>query len=304
KPEIIATDLHPDYLATRYGVQRATTERLPLIQIQHHHAHLAACLADNGWTSTDPVIGLSLDGTGLGTDGAIWGGEVLVGGYRDYERRYHLKYAPLPGGDLSVRKPARMALAHLWAAGLEWAPELPPMQVLCYEERTALRGQIERGLNSLPTSSMGRLFDAAAALMGVAQIATYEGQAAIQMEALADPDEVKSYPFDIHGDELDPTPMWEGLLSDWHSGVEQHILAARFHNSVTAVLVECCQKLRAEIGIKTVAFSGGVWQNRYLLERTYRQLREAGFEVLLHRQVPTNDGGLALGQALVAAVNI
>lgn len=304
KPEIIATDLHPDYLATRYGVQRATTERLSLIQIQHHHAHLAACLADNGWTSTDPVIGLSLDGTGLGTDGAIWGGEVLVGGYRGYERRYHLKYAPLPGGDLSVRKPARMALAHLWAAGLEWAPELPPMQALCYEEQTALRGQIERGLNSLPTSSMGRLFDAAAALMGVAQIATYEGQAAIQMEALADPDEVKSYPFDTHGDELDPTPMWEGLLSDWHSGIEQHILAARFHNSVTTVLVECCQKLRTEIGIKTVAFSGGVWQNRYLLERTYRQLREAGFEVLLHRQVPTNDGGLALGQALVAAVNI
>jgi len=173
KPEIIATDLHPDYLATRYGVQRATAERLPLIQIQHHHAHLAACLADNGWTSTDPVIGLSMDGTGLGTDGAIWGGEVLVGGYRGYERRYHLKYAPLPGGDLSVRKPARMALAHLWAAGLEWAPELPPMQALCYEERTALRGQIERGLNSLPTSSMGRLFDAAAALMGVAQVATY-----------------------------------------------------------------------------------------------------------------------------------
>ncbi|HQN45344.1 MAG TPA: carbamoyltransferase HypF, partial [Anaerolineaceae bacterium] len=171
KPDIIATDLHPDYLATRYGVQRSTAERLPLIQIQHHHAHLAACLADNGWTSTDPVIGLSMDGTGLGTDGAIWGGEVLVGGYRGYERRYHLKYAPLPGGDLSVRKPARMALAHLWAAGLEWAPELPPMQALCYEERTALRGQMERGLNSLPTSSMGRLFDAAAALMGVAQIA-------------------------------------------------------------------------------------------------------------------------------------
>ncbi|HNT54414.1 MAG TPA: carbamoyltransferase HypF [Anaerolineaceae bacterium] len=302
KPERIVCDLHPDYLATRYAVERARTEQLPLIQVQHHHAHLAACLADNGWApEAGAVIGLSLDGTGLGPDGAIWGGEILVGGYQGYERRRHLKYVPLPGGDLSVRKPARMALAHLWAAGIEWEPALPPLQAICAEERTALRSQLERGLNSRPTSSMGRLFDAAAALIGVAQLATYEGQAAIQMEALADPEEQAAYPFGVEGDLLDPAPLWARLLVDWHAGITPPVLAARFHNSIAAILVDCCQVLRQETGIKTVAFSGGVWQNRYLLERTYRQLDEAGFTVLLHRQIPTNDGGLALGQAMIAA---
>lgn len=300
-PQALACDLHPDYLATRYAQERAARENLPLVQVQHHHAHLAACLADNGWTSDEPVIGLSLDGTGYGSDGAIWGGEVLLGGYQGYQRLFHLKYAPLPGGDLAVRRPARMALAHLWAAGLEWEPDLPPAQDLCMEERTALRGQLQHHLNTPATSSMGRLFDAASAMMGIRQTATYEGQAAIEMEALADQDETAGYTLDIHGDEIDPTLLWGELIADWRAGLEQSRMAARFHNGVAAAMLEACQYARQHSGCKVVALSGGVWQNATLLARAIHLLRQAGFEVYYHRRVPANDGGLALGQALVAA---
>ncbi|GAP14938.1 hydrogenase maturation protein, carbamoyltransferase HypF [Longilinea arvoryzae] len=301
KPELLACDLHPNYLATRYAQERAQREGLPLVQIQHHHAHLAACLADNRWTSDEPVIGLSLDGTGYGTDGAIWGGEVLLGGYTGYQRLFHLKYAPLAGGDLSVRKPARMALAHLWAVGREWEPDLPPAEDLCMEERTALRGQLEHHLNTPNTSSMGRLFDAASALMGIRQTATYEGQAAIEMEARVDRAETKRYTFDLRADEIDPSPMWDELIADWRAGVSQPRMAARFHNGVAVVLLEACQNVRQRTGCRVVALSGGVWQNITLLGRTIDLLRQAGFEVLHHQRVPTNDGGLALGQALIAA---
>lgn len=301
KPEILACDMHPNYLATRYVQERARRENLPLVQIQHHHAHLAACLADNHWTSADPVIGLSLDGTGYGTDGAIWGGEVLLGGYESYQRIYHLKYAPLAGGDLSVRRPARMALGHLWAAGREWEPDLPPMQDLCMEERTALRGQLEHHLNTPDTSSMGRLFDAASALMGIRQTATYEGQAAIEMEALVDENETARYTFQLKNDEIDPAPLWDELIADWRAGVSQARMAARFHNGVATIMLEACQNVRQRTGCHVVALSGGVWQNCTLLTRTMQLLRQAGFEVLHHKRVPANDGGLALGQALIAA---
>jgi hydrogenase maturation protein HypF len=219
QPELIACDLHPNYLATRYAQQRAQEENLPLIMVQHHHAHLAACLADNGWTSPEPVIGLCFDGTGYGTDGAIWGSEVLLGGYEDYQRRFHLAYVPLPGGDAAVRKPARMALAHLWAAGIEWEADLAPVMELCSDERSVLKVQLEKRINAPLTSSMGRLFDAASALMGVRQTATYEGQAAVEMEALADPQEQGLYVFDRQGENIDPAPLWQALLADWRAGV-------------------------------------------------------------------------------------
>ncbi|RPJ49076.1 MAG: carbamoyltransferase HypF, partial [Chloroflexi bacterium] len=304
KPEKIACDLHPNYLATRYAQQRARQEELPLVMVQHHHAHLAACLADNGWTGEEPVIGLSFDGTGYGTDGAIWGGEVLVGGFREYNRRYHLAYVPLPGGDLAVRKPARMALAHLWNAGIEWEPDLPPTgeQGLCAEERGVLKAQLERRINAPLTSSMGRLFDAASALVGLRQKATYEGQAAIELEAAAHaaPEESGFYPFEVRGEIIDPKPLWLALLSDWRSGTVLPILAARFHNSIIRLAVELCQSIRAESGSTTVTLSGGVWQNLFLLQRSVLALEQAGFRVLVHRQVPTNDGCIALGQILVA----
>lgn len=299
-PERIACDLHPDYLATKYAIQQSRETNLPLIKIQHHHAHLASCLADNHWNSQEPVIGLSLDGTGMGTDGAIWGGEILLGSYRNFQRLFHLKYAPLAGGDISIRKPARMALAHLWASGLDWEPDLPPVQALCYEERLALRSSLEHQLNTIPTSSMGRLFDAAAALIGLRFESNYEGQAAIELEAVADLEENKSYAIEINHQEIDPAMLWNAIIRDWREGVAVPILAARFHNSIAHFLLECCNTIYRDHSIKTVALSGGVWQNQYLLEKTKSQLEQNGFRVLIHHQVPANDGGIALGQAVIA----
>lgn len=301
QPQLLSCDLHPNYLATRYAQERAQRENLPLIAVQHHHAHLAACLADNGWSSDEMVIGLSFDGTGYGTDGAIWGSEVLVGGYRAYQRRFHLAYVPLPGGDAAVRKPSRMALSHLWAAGMDWEADLPPVQQFCAEDRTVLKTQLERKINAPLTSSMGRLFDAASALVGLRQTATYEGQAAIELEAAADPGETGAYPFEIRGEEIDPAPLWAALLADWRSGTAIPTLSARFHNSVARLALELCQAARSESGCRTAALSGGVWQNHYLLERTAALLVQDGFRVLTHHQVPANDGCIALGQVLVAA---
>jgi hydrogenase maturation protein HypF len=301
QPEIIACDLHPNYLSTRYADNRAKASALPLIAVQHHHAHLAACLADNDWNSHDPVIGLSYDGTGLGTDDAVWGSEVLIGGYTNFIRRFHLDYVPLPGGDLATRKPARMALSHLWKAGIEWEADLAPVRALCEEERTVLRAQLEHSLNAPPTSSMGRLFDAASALIGIKQVSAYEGQAAIHMEAIADPVEEGRYPFEISHDTFNPAPLWELLLADWRRGVSPALIAARFHNSVAEVSVELCRRIRQETGVKTVALSGGVWQNRLLLNKTTALLAKDNLTVLTHHRVPTNDGGVALGQMMVAA---
>ncbi len=301
QPERIACDLHPGYLATRYAQERAKREGLPLINVQHHHAHLAACLADNGWDTDEPVIGLTFDGTGYGTDGAIWGGEVLIGGYASAARRFHLAYVPQPGGDSAVRKPARMALAHLMAAGLDWEADLPPVRALCEEERGLLRAQIERKINAPLTSSMGRLFDATSALIGVRQEATYEGQAAIELEALAEPTEHGWYAFHTDNERIDPAPVWQALLSDWRAGLSLPVLSARFHNSITRLAVELCRQARSESGANTVALSGGVWQNRFLLERTVPALEAEGLRVLVHRQVPANDGCIALGQVMVAA---
>jgi hydrogenase maturation protein HypF len=300
-PERLACDLHPNYLASRYAQERATHQQLPLVQVQHHHAHLAACLAENGWTSADPVIGLSFDGTGLGTDNAVWGGEFLLGGYQGYQRLYHLAYTPLPGGDLAVRKPARMALAHLWQSGLDWESDLPPVQGLCMEERTALRGQLEHHINTPNTSSMGRLFDAVAALLGVRQVASYEGQAAMELEALADPGETGCYALAVQDGIIDPQPLLEALIAAWRAATPLPILSARFHNSLANMSLEVCQAIRRSSGSAVVALSGGVWQNQFLLKRTRQALTVAGFQVLIHHLLPPNDGCIALGQALIAA---
>ena len=250
------------------------------------------------------MIGACFDGTGYGTDGGIWGSEFLVGGYKSYQRAAHLKVVPLPGGDQAVRKVARMALAHLWSAGIEWEPDIPAVEALCGEERSVLHAQLTRSLNAPPTSSMGRLFDAAAALIGVRQTATYEGQAAIEFEQMADPSEIGAYPFSIQDGVIDPAPLWHMLLRDWRAGTAQPVLAARFHNSVARLTVEVCQQLSQNSASKIVALSGGVWQNMLLLEKTQSLLEATGFTVLSHQRVPANDGCIALGQALVAGSQI
>ncbi len=299
-PQAIACDLHPDYLASRYARERAARQSLPLIEVQHHHAHLAACLADNEREGSDPVIGLCYDGTGLGTDHAIWGGEVLVGGYSGYQRFSHLAYTPQPGGDAAAHKPARMALAHLWQSGLDWEPEIPAVAFFCAEDRTTLRAQLEKKINTPLTSSMGRLFDAVSALLGVRQVANYEGQAAIELEGICDRLEAGWYEFDLRPGIIDPSPLLANLMDDWRKGILVPVLASRFHNSVVNLNLKLCQSIRENTGISTVALSGGVWQNHFLLDRTIAILEKSGFDVLWHHKVPANDGGIALGQAIIA----
>lgn len=301
RPEIVASDMHPDYLASRFAHQYAVNNHLPNILIQHHHAHLAACLADNQYDLEDPVIGLCYDGTGYGTDGAIWGGEILVGNYAHYQRKYHLGYVPLPGGDISIRIPARMALSHLWAYQIDWDNSLPCVSALCMEDKTVLDIQLSRQINTLKTSSMGRLFDAVASLIGVRHKVSYEGQAAIEMEALVDPDESGFYPLSIDDGIIDPKPLFEAIIIDLHENTPTKILSARFHNSIVELSINLCKSIRSEDKINQVALSGGVWQNKVLLENTTKKLKKEQFDVMIHLTVPTNDGGLSLGQALVAS---
>jgi len=313
RPQALAYDLHPDYLATRYARQRATRENLPAISVQHHHAHIAACLAEH--QRPGPVIGVAFDGTGYGEDGAIWGGEFLIANLRGYRRAAHLAYVPLPGGDAAVRRTYRMAWSHLRHAFQtsevpgdfgSLVPEVPALRDLNPAERRVVERQIATGLNTPPTSSMGRLFDAISALCGVCLEATYEGQAAIELEMLADPAEDGAYEWplpDAAGDgpwAIDPAPVVRAVVADVRKGVEVATIAARFHNAVAAMVAEMCQRLRTATGLNEVALSGGVWQNVMLLERTLARLEAAGFTVYTHHLVPPNDGGLALGQAAVA----
>jgi hydrogenase maturation protein HypF len=299
QPEAIAYDLHPNYLATRYGLARAETEDLPAVGVQHHHAHITACMAENGLEGDRPVIGVAFDGTGYGDDGAIWGGEFLLANYAQYRRVYHLAYVPLPGGDKAIQEPWRMALAWLKHAGLEWVEDLPPVRQEPLE-LSVLRHQLQSGLNAPPTSSMGRLFDAVSALAGVREQVNYEAQAAIEFEALVDPDEVGVYPFEISDEIIDPAPLIEAMVMDLRSGLPISKIAARFHNGLAGMVLQVCQRLRAHFGLTEVVLSGGVWQNMTLLTKAEALLCEAGFAVYLHRQVPANDGGLALGQAMIA----
>jgi hydrogenase maturation protein HypF len=305
-PRLVACDRHPDYLSTRYAETRAEAERLRLVRVQHHHAHIAACLAEAGTSPDEPVIGLAFDGTGLGDDGAIWGGEVLLADMRSARRLGHLAYVPLPGGDAAVRSPWRVALAWLQRAGEEWREDLPCVAHADERERQAVARLLSPdaatvGLVAPPTSSMGRLFDAVAALIGVRQEVRDEAQAAIELEALADPSEEGAYAFAFDGLTFDASPVIRDIVHHWRQGIAPAILAARFHNSVAAAVAEVCARARRLTGVSRVALSGGVWQNVFLLERVVTLLEQGEFEVLLHRRIPANDGGLALGQAAVAA---
>lgn len=304
KPEAIAYDLHPNYLATRYAFERAEHEGLPAISIQHHHAHVAACMAEHGLDGSRPIIGVSFDGTGYGEDGAIWGGEILIADYKSYQRAYHLEYFPLPGGDAAIKKPARTALALLWSLGLEWDERLDSVAEFRAEDQVVLRTQLERKINTPMTSSMGRLFDVAAALVGVRQNVNYEGQAAIEFEALADSAEAGEYSFGLDQDRIQVRGVVEALVKDVMAGVHISKISARFHNGLAGSVQEICLKIKSETGIDEVALSGGVWQNITLLGRTLSLLKSGGFRVYIHKKVPTNDGGLSLGQAVIAATRM
>jgi hydrogenase maturation protein HypF len=298
RPEVIAHDLHPDYASTRYARERAAADPgLRLVAVQHHHAHLAACLAENG--VDEPAIGVTFDGTGYGTDGTIWGGEFLVGDARTVHRAAYLRPVPMPGGDRAAREPWRMALSHLVDAG-----EATDLLAGRVEPRhlDTVRAMIDRRLNSPVTSSAGRLFDAVAGLTGLRTTVNYEGQAAVELEGLAAgqaPD--RAYPFDFDGRQIDTRPLIAAVGQDVRIGVSRPVIARRFHCTVVEVVAATCGRLREETGLNTVALSGGVFLNAIVLAESSERLTRDGFRVLRHRRVPPGDGGLSLGQLMVAA---
>ncbi len=314
-PRLLAVDRHPGYRSTQLGRDWAARDGLALATVQHHHAHIAAVLADNAWPlDGGPVLGLALDGLGYGDDGTVWGGELLLADYRGFQRLGWLKPVPLPGGAKAMVEPWRNVYAQLathlgWGSVLAGWPDLELTRYLAARPLGLLDTMMARGLNSPLSSSCGRLFDAVAAALGICrdQIA-YEGQAAIELEAMAHPHLATcgaGYTLDrIDRDAaliLDPAPLWSALLADLASGEGPGIMAARFHVGLAQALVAAARVLADHHGVTACALSGGVFQNRTLFERVAAGLRAAGLRVLAHRQVPANDGGIALGQAAVAA---
>jgi len=299
-PELVAYDLHPEYLSTKYALSLGLEGE----GVQHHHAHVVSVAAENGVRG--PVAGVAFDGTGYGSDGTIWGGEFLLSTWSTFERFAHLRPVPMPGGAAAVRRPARMALGLLSGLdrGLLDHPGLTHLHSgLATDELTTILAMADRGINSPLTSSMGRLFDAVAAIAGVRLDALYEGQAAIELEALADPAERGAYRFAV-GDGapviIDPLPVIEALLDDLAGGASAAAVSARFHNGVTAMTVEVARRAAAACGCHQVVLSGGVMMNRLLLSGTISGLRSAGLDALIPRELPVNDGGISFGQAVVA----
>ncbi|MGD9483522.1 carbamoyltransferase HypF [Streptomyces sp. TRM70308] len=308
EPELLAADPHPGYHATRWARRHAAGR--PLRLVQHHHAHVASALAEHGLDGTAPVIGVAFDGTGYGADRAVWGGEVLLADYAGYRRLAHLAYAPLPGGDAGVAHCYRTALARLRAAGVGWDPGLPCVAVCPGDERRLLARQLERDLACVPTSSAGRLFDAVSSLTGVCHRAGYEGQAAVELEAaaarawpVADPPADCAFALRERAGRavLDPAPLLAALAADVRRGTPAEVLAARFHRALASAVVRVCRWAREATGSATVALTGGVFANALLDEACADGLRAHGFTVLRHGEVPCGDGGLALGQLVVAA---
>jgi len=309
RPDLVAYDLHPEYLSTKYA-RELEESGLPAVGVQHHHAHVAACLADNERPSDERVIGVALDGTGYGTDGAVWGGEFLEGSIEEgFARRAHLEYAPMPGGAAAIRQPWRMALAHLVTLyGEEEVSKLPLATVReAGEQNVRLVARlVERGLNTPPTSSAGRLFDAVAALVGVpgSLRTTYEGQAAVELELTAEGPGSPGYPFRLRpegeGWVVETSGIIGGVVEDLLSGRSAGAVSSKFHRTMAEVVVAGCDEIRETGGPSAVALSGGTFQNLLLLEQMVELLAGKGFKVYRHRRVPTNDGGLSLGQAVLA----
>jgi len=294
EPVAVAHDLHPDYASTRW----ARDSGLPCIAVQHHHAHLAAVLADNG--VDDDTLGFAWDGAGLGTDDVIWGGEALLGNAADYQRIAHLRPFRLPGGDAAAREPWRTALSLLWEISGNDAWARAERLGLPVRERAPLERMLETGLRSPWCTSAGRLFDGIAALTGLGHTVTYEGQAAIALETRADADVSEAYPFALGDDIIDWQPMVDAVVEDLERGADVSAVAARFHNTLVEIMVAVAERTACA----RVALSGGCFQNRWLTERAHARLTGAGFEVLLHSHTPPNDGGSSLGQILVAATRL
>jgi len=307
EPEIVAYDMHPEYLSTKYALKLSEERGLKSIPVQHHHAHIVSCLVEN--RVKGPVIGVAFDGTGYGTDGTIWGGEFLLADYHRCQRVGHLEYVPLLGGVAAINKPYRMALSYLYTLlGEDFSVEGLPISKVNSAELDIIKQQLKRRVNSPLTSSAGRLFDAVAALAGVRGEIDYEAQAGIELEMLA-PDESgefeeKSYPFSIIKDQaikvIKLAELISTIVQDIRNQVPTPIISLKFHNTMAKIIAEMCKTIARESGINKVALSGGVFQNRLLQKLAVSALHKDGFTVLTHHLVPCNDGGISLGQAVIA----
>jgi len=303
EPKVIAYDLHPEYLSTKWALQQTGVR---LVGVQHHHAHIASCMAEHQLDGR--VIGLALDGTGYGTDGHIWGGEALFASYASFERAAHFAYAPLPGGSMAIREPWRMAVSYLWQTFREdcLALDIPFVRELDTAEASLLLRMISKQVNCPLTSSCGRLFDAVAALIGIRQVASYEAQAAIELEMAARlSNETRGYPFAIHLQDghwqVHTAPLFRAIVEDLRRKVPRETISRRFHNGLVETLARLACLLRQESSIHRVCLSGGTFNNSLVFEHLTQKLESDGFEVYTHSRVPTGDGGLSLGQVAVAA---
>lgn len=305
EPRAVAYDLHPDYLSTQYGL---SISDLPKVGVQHHHAHIVSCMAENGLDGD--VIGVALDGTGFGTDGSVWGGEVLKVNYRDFDRVAHLKKVPMPGGSKAIKEPWRMGMVYLsdtFGDGIEEL-KMDLFKRVGFQKWDVLKRAIERKINTPSTSSMGRLFDAVSSLLSIRDEVHYEGQAAIELEMVADKDVGEEYTFQIHQEEgpmvIDLSETIRGIVDDLGRRIPASKISGKFHRTVASLIAETCKIIRAWEGLNKVVLSGGVFQNMFLLFQVTEGLKKSGFEVHTHHLVPTNDGGISLGQAVITHMRL
>jgi hydrogenase maturation protein HypF len=305
EPKAVVYDLHPDYLSTRYAL---SLSGLPKLGVQHHHAHVVSCMVENGIDGQ--AIGVAFDGTGYGTDETVWGGEFLTAGLRDFSRAAHLKQVPMPGGAAAIKEPWRMALVYLSEAfnGTEEDLKIDFMNKIDPRKWDVLKKMIEKKINSPLTSSMGRLFDAVSALLCIRHDVHYEGQAAIELETIADEGVTEEYPFFIRTDErpmvIDHAETVRAVVRDLGKRVSPSVISGKFHRTVASLVVKTCQAIRSAEGLDRVVLSGGVFQNMLLLSLSVTGLRQAGFDVYTHHLVPANDGGISLGQAIIGHMRL
>ena len=307
---MIAYDLHPEYLSTKYAQQLLEDDhKLRGVPIQHHHAHIASCMVDN--KIEEEVIGIAFDGLGYGTDGNLWGGEFLVADLKNFQRIGHLKYIAMPGGTQAIKEPWRMAVSYLYQIYGEdfLGLELDLIKTFDKGRLHTIAKMLSQRINCPLTSSAGRLFDAISALLGICQSVNYEGQAAIELEmaiksvqGVRSEEESYNYEIEKRGQIyiIDPIPIIKGVLKDLQREIPVFVISARFHNSIAGIIVNMCKKICKETGLKRAVLSGGVFQNMFLLRKTVTELYSEGFKVYTHHRVPTNDGGISLGQAAIA----
>jgi hydrogenase maturation protein HypF len=297
KPSLVAVDMHPEYVSTKTGLSFGD---FPVVQVQHHHAHIASCMAEHHLD--EKVIGVALDGTGYGTDGNIWGGEFLVCDLNDFTRITHFDNIPLPGGDLAAEEPWRTAVSYLYKIyGADFLSlELPLLKQIDPEKIRLIIQMIDRNINCPLTSGAGRLFDCVASLLDIVQVATFQAEGPMRLESITEHSSTESYPF-TSGDTIRFDETIRGIVEDIHQGVDKATIATKFHNTIISAIFETVNTIRQVEGINKVVLSGGVFQNKYLLEGTTAILLSTNFEVYSHASVPTNDGGIALGQLAIAS---